>query len=42
MGKKLTLKELEAKRKALQKKVDYYSAKIDKIENESNKIGFRY
>jgi hypothetical protein len=42
MSKKLTKEELEKKKKFHGKKVDFYQKKIDKIEANKNKIGFRW
>jgi hypothetical protein len=42
MSKKLTKEELEKKKKFHSKKVDYYQKKIDKIEADKNRIGFKW
>ena len=42
MGKKLTKKELEEKKKFHESKASYYKKKIDKIEEDGNRVGFKY
>jgi hypothetical protein len=41
-SKKLSLKELEAKRKHHKKRVKFYDKKINNIKSESNRIGFKW
>ena len=40
--KKLTIKELEKKKKFFEGKAQYYQKKIDKIEANKHRIGFRF
>lgn len=42
MPKKLTEKEIKARIKFHDKKYEYYLAKLDKIESDKKRIGFKH
>ena len=42
MSKKLTKTELKSKKKYHEKRAEYYQKKIEKIEWEENRIGFKW
>lgn len=42
MANKLTVEEIESKRKYHKKRVDFYGRKLEEIKKEKNKIGFKY